>query len=264
MLIDFLRGLIRENTPLAAVNKYILVRDTVFFVVDFFTKDLASDLGRLLANQVFRLKDRKGFLLKLTLTKTTRGSATSPFILQPFEDAGVCPVAWIEYYLSVCNLLHIVLDGGYFFRATDRGRAVSQKPSLGSAFNNRLRKHLTGAKLNGGETPHSCFRLGLSNTLNMLGCSHDHISRLLRMAQWGYGSALYQDVQYRRFFSYSRPAFPLPDPGVSSQQPTMYCLNHDISLILPPCIMFRQPPPFCFEVPFRIMVIKRNLSNGEN
>ena len=117
-------------------------------------------------------------MLKLTLTKTTRGSATSPFILEPFEDTGVCPVAWIEYYLSVCNLLHIVLDGGYFFRATDRGRAVRQKPFLGSAVNNRLRKHLTGAKLNGGETPPS-FRLGLSNTLNMLGCSHDDISRYL-------------------------------------------------------------------------------------
>ena len=34
--MDFLRGLIRESSPLAAVNKYILVRDTVFFVVDFF------------------------------------------------------------------------------------------------------------------------------------------------------------------------------------------------------------------------------------
>ena len=83
-LIDFLRSSIREGTLLTAVNKYILVRDTVFFVVDFFTGDRASDLGRLLANQVFRLKDRKGFLLKLTLTKTTWGSATSPFILEPF------------------------------------------------------------------------------------------------------------------------------------------------------------------------------------
>ena len=54
----------------------------------FFTGDRASDLGRLLANQVFRLKDRKGFLLQLTLTKTTWGSVTSLFILEPFEDAG--------------------------------------------------------------------------------------------------------------------------------------------------------------------------------
>jgi len=66
----------------------------------------------------------------------------------------------------------------YFFRATDQGRVVSQKPFLGSAVNNRLRKHLTGAKLNCGETPHS-FRLDLSNTLNMLGCSQDDISRYL-------------------------------------------------------------------------------------
>ena len=103
-------------------------------------------------------------MLKLTFTKTTRGSATSPFILETFEDLGVCPVAWIEYYLSVCNLLNIVLNRGYFFRTTDRGRVVSKKPFLGSAVNNRLRKHLTGAKLDCGETSHSS-RLGLSNRL---------------------------------------------------------------------------------------------------
>ena len=76
------------------------------------------------------------------------------------------------------------------------------------------------------------------------------------MAQWGYGSALYQDVQYRRFFSYSRLAFPFPDPGVSSQQPTMYCLNHDISLILPPCNMFRQPPPFVLKFHLELWLLR--------
>ena len=110
---------------------------------------------------MFRLRDQKSFLLKLTLTKTTRGSATSPIILEPFEDLGVCPVAWIKYYLSVCLFL-----------------VVNQKPFLGSAVNNRLRKHLTGAKLDCGDTPQS-FRLGLSNTLNMLGCSQDDLSRYL-------------------------------------------------------------------------------------
>ena len=55
---------------------------------------------------------------------------------------------------------------------------VSQKPFLGSAVNNRLPKHLTGAKLDCGDTPQS-FRLGLSNTLNMLGCSQDDLSRYL-------------------------------------------------------------------------------------
>ena len=86
--------------------------------------------------------------------------------------------------MSVCNLLNVVLDGGYFFRATDRGRVVSQRPFLGSAVNNRFRKHLAGAKLDCGETPHS-FRLRLSNTLNMLGCSQDDISRYLEWRSKG-------------------------------------------------------------------------------
>ena len=149
--------------------------------------------------------------------KTTRGSATSPFILEPLEDAGVCPVAWIEYYLSVCNLLHIVLDGGYFCRATDRGRAVSQKPFLGSAVNNRLWKHLTGAKLNGGETPHS-FRLGLSNTLNMLGCLHDDISRYLGWRSGGMAR------HYTRMSS-TTGSFPIPASRSLRQTPASHPSN---------------------------------------
>ena len=75
-LIRFLRRFIEASAHLSVVNKYILVGDTTFFVVDFFTRDRASDLGRLLANQVFRLEDRKGFLLKFTLTKTFRGDTS--------------------------------------------------------------------------------------------------------------------------------------------------------------------------------------------
>ena len=175
-LISFLRRSIEASAHLSVVNKYILVGDATFFVVDFFTGDRASDLGRLLANQVFRLKERKGFLLKFTLTKTFRGDTSSPFVLESFTNNEVCPVSWIEYYLSACHFLSIELAGGYMFRTTDRGKVVSSRPFLGSAVNNRLRKHLTGAKIDCGETPHS-FRLGLSNTLNMMGCSPEEISR---------------------------------------------------------------------------------------
>ena len=109
-LITFLRRSIKAGAHLSVVDKYILVRDATFFVVDFFTADRASDLGRLLANQVFRLKDRKGFLLKFTLTKTFRGDTSCPFVLEPFTNNEVCrPVSWIEYYLCVCHLLSIEL-----------------------------------------------------------------------------------------------------------------------------------------------------------
>ena len=55
-------------------------------------------------------------------------------------------------------------------KTTDRRKVVTSRLFLGSAVNNRLRKHLTGAKIDCGEIPRSS-RLGLSNTLNMMGCS---------------------------------------------------------------------------------------------
>lgn len=63
---------IAARTSLSFVSKYILVRDATFFVVDFFTGDRASDLGRLSCNQVFRLRDREELLIRLSLTKTVR------------------------------------------------------------------------------------------------------------------------------------------------------------------------------------------------
>ena len=62
------------------------------------------------------------------------------------------------------------------FRTTDRRKVVRSRPFLISPVNNRLRKHLTGAKIDCREAPHS-FRLGLSITLNMMGCSPNEISR---------------------------------------------------------------------------------------
>ena len=59
-----------EGSEFSPLNKYLLVRDVAFFVVEFYTGDRASDLGRLQADQVFRLKDREGFLLNFTFDKT--------------------------------------------------------------------------------------------------------------------------------------------------------------------------------------------------
>ena len=175
-LISFLRRSIEASAHLSVVDKYILVRDVAFFVVDFFTGDRTSDLGGLLANQLLRLKDSNGFLLKFTLTKTFWDDTSCTFVLENFTKNEVCPVSWIEYYLSVYHFLFIELAGGYMFRTTERRKVVSSRPFLISPVNNRLRKHLTGAKIDCGEAPYS-FRLGLSITLNMMGCSPNEISR---------------------------------------------------------------------------------------
>ena len=55
-LVALLRGKIANSQSLCRIHKYVLVRDTVFFVVDFFTGDRASDLGLLLPSQVFLVK----------------------------------------------------------------------------------------------------------------------------------------------------------------------------------------------------------------
>lgn len=177
-LVVHLRKKIAASASLSLVNKYILVRDTTFFVVDFFTGDRASDLGRLSCNQVFRLKDREGFLIKLSFTKTIRKGAPRAFAMVPFCDPDVCPVFWLDYYVRACRALGVPLSGGYFFRTSDRGRSVGERPFLSSAVNNRLRGYLAEANLNNGETPHS-FRVGLSNTLSLLGCSQEEIAQYL-------------------------------------------------------------------------------------
>ena len=87
-------------------------------------------------------------------------------------------MAWVQHYITVCRCLKISLDQGYFFRATERDGSVGNKPFTGSAVNNRLRKHLLESKLHAGETPHS-FRVGLSNTLRLLGCSQEEVAQYL-------------------------------------------------------------------------------------
>ena len=56
-LIAHLRHLCSGSVSLSSAGKYALVRDATFFIVDFFTGDRVSDLGRLQSCNVFRLKD---------------------------------------------------------------------------------------------------------------------------------------------------------------------------------------------------------------
>ena len=157
-LIAHLRDLCSSSVSLSSAGKYILVRDATFFIVDSFTGDRA---GRLQSSNVFRLRDREGFLLRFT---------PRSLALIKFAHSDVCPFAWIQYYITVCQCLKVPLDQGYFFRTAERSGSIGSKPFMGSAVNNRLRKHLSEAKLYTGETPHS-FRVSLSDTLRLLGCS---------------------------------------------------------------------------------------------
>ena len=89
-LVSHLRDSIAKSANLSIVAQYILARDVTFFVVDFFTGDRASDLGRLRSDQIFKLRDRQGFLLKLTLGKTQHSAHS--FVVIPIDIKEICPV----------------------------------------------------------------------------------------------------------------------------------------------------------------------------
>ena len=148
-LIAHLRNLCSSSVSLSSAGKYILVRDATFFIVDVFTGDRASDLGRLQSCNVFRLRDREGFLLRFTLTKNLRKEPSRSLALIKFAHSDVCPIAWIQYYITVCQCLKVPLDQGYFFRTAERSGSIGGKPFTGSAVNNRLRKHLSEALCRG-------------------------------------------------------------------------------------------------------------------
>ena len=170
--------MLQQRISLSSASKYILVRDATFFVVDFFTGDMALDLGHPQSCNMFWLQDHEGFLLRFTLTKNLCKGPPRSVALIKFAHSDVCPVAWILYYITVCQCLKVPLDQGYFFRTAERSGSIGSKPFTGSAVNNRLRKHLSEAKLYARETPHS-FRVGLSNTLRLLGCSSEDVAHYL-------------------------------------------------------------------------------------
>ena len=114
----------------------------------------------------------------MSLTKTVRRGSPREFVHVPFRDPDVCSGLWLDYYVRACQALGVSLSGGYFFRASDRGKQVGERLFLGSAVYNRLRVYLSEAKLCNGETPHS-FRVGLSNTLSVLGGSPEEIAQYL-------------------------------------------------------------------------------------
>ena len=108
-LIAYLRGPIIEGSVLSPLNRYLLVGDITFFVTDFHTGDRASDLGRLKADELFRLKDSEGFLLNLTFSKTRCAGQLRPFALLRIPNVSVCLVFWLNYYIAACGALGVPL-----------------------------------------------------------------------------------------------------------------------------------------------------------
>ena len=73
------------------MNMSSLTWDITFSVVDVFTGDRASDLGRNQSRNVFKLRDREGYLLRFALTKNIRTGSPRSFFLSICIHPEVCP-----------------------------------------------------------------------------------------------------------------------------------------------------------------------------
>ena len=171
-LIAFLRGRCVHQASLSRAGKYILTRDATFFVLDFFTGDRASDIGRLQSRNVFKLSF-SGLLSRRIFARVL--PALSPW----FNLFTLKFALLLGFYITL--RFASALESRWTkdtFGVTERNGSEGNKPFTGSAVSNRLRKHLLEFKLHAGETPRS-FRMGLSNTLILLGCSQEDVAQYL-------------------------------------------------------------------------------------
>ena len=157
-------------------DRYILSRDLAFFSLDFFSGDRGSDLGQVKSAVALHLQDGEGFLINQVFGKTLRGEGNNVFGIKQIPNSPYCPVTNLRYYLALAQKMSIVLKEGFLFCVTDRRGHVLDKPFLGSAVANRLKKHLKDLQLCDGETMHS-FRSGCSITLSLLGASYSDVSK---------------------------------------------------------------------------------------
>ena len=157
-------------------QRYTAARDLAFFCLEFFSADRATDLGRTFTKEVGRLPNHEGLIFNHTFGKTLRGGNSSAFIVKRCDNPTICPVANLETYVKLCDLMKVELRDGFLFRTLSPRGEVSQSPFVGSAVANRLTLHLKDIGLHEGETMHS-FRSGCSITLSMLGVTPEGVAQ---------------------------------------------------------------------------------------
>ena len=153
-------------SSVSSLETYIISRDLAFFCLDFYSRERASDLGRVYTKEVLLLPEDQGLLFHQTFGKTLRGKdSKNQFAVKRCpQDTMVCPVVNLTTYVKIADLMNINLREGFLFRATDPEGRVSPKPFVGSTVGNHRRLHLTALNIDEVETMHS-FRSGCSITL---------------------------------------------------------------------------------------------------
>ncbi len=152
-----------------ATQIFILMRDQAFLKLQFFAGDRASDLGRLMTQEVRRLPGNRGFMIRHTSGKCFTKDKANTFAVYRCADPSICPVTGLQRYVEMAGTLGIHLGPGHLFRLTQDGKVLND-PITYDAIYDRLKSYLTTLNIYAGETPHS-LRGGCAVTLEAAGAS---------------------------------------------------------------------------------------------
>ena len=160
-------------------DRFLLLRDQAFFLIQWFSGDRAGDLGRALSKEVVRLEDGS-LLFHHTVGKTIRSADGQLLVVPRLEgESALCPVAAFNKYVEACESAGVKLRDGYLFPPTASPLHLSIRNAALSSTNTtkRLRLYLPDEDL----TSHGS-RAGAAITLLMLGASKEAVMEHCRWA----------------------------------------------------------------------------------
>ena len=133
-------------------DKFLLLRDRAFFLLQYFTGERGGDLTKLVLQEIFRLPDQQGLVIRQTYGK----QRSENIVVVPIcPDSRFCAVTALDEYISQVPNLGVYIDSGYVFRTTTSdGRVLDMKLSQ-PAVNRRLQSYLSALGVFQGETTHS-------------------------------------------------------------------------------------------------------------
>ena len=112
-ILHHLRFLISHADSFAK-DKYIYARDSTFFILEFYTGQRASDIGRIKTVYVLR---NKSLLINQRGGKSLK-SLSRPIPIRPSANPAMCPVTNLLFLRTLCRAMKIDLKAGFLFRAT--------------------------------------------------------------------------------------------------------------------------------------------------
>ena len=115
------------SSSLEPAQTFILARDQAVFKALFSSGDRAAVLLQLKTAHVSRFPDNSGLLLNHVKTKTLRSGDKNVLAFKRGSNKTVCPVAGLELYVRLCNLLSVDLGSGYIFRSLSKEGKISSR-----------------------------------------------------------------------------------------------------------------------------------------